>query len=654
MQNSAAKTKTKINKSLPKAKANIAKSIPITKAKVKISTPKANNKETVESVSDTKDDNLIAKKLELLREEMRNKKIEIYIIPSIDAHNSEYVPSCWERRSWISNFNGSAGEVVVTLDHAYLWTDGRYFLQAAQQLDEKYFTLMKQPGFVPEVPAWLAVNGKGKRVGIDPRLSSIGRANDLKKLMEDINGEFVTIEENLVDNCKIKLGESLTTPMSQAFSLNTEFTGQSANERISMIQALLKNNGVNYIALNVLDEIAWLYNIRGADIEFNPLVISYALVGEDKAWLFVDSQKISDELFEILKQSGIEVVPYESFGEHLSKINNSIWFDDKTANYWMLNKISNKATIVLGRSPIILKKACKNKVEANGSRVAHIKDAVAEINFLHWLNKSWKQDIDEISAANKLAYFRSQQKNLLGASFATISGFAGNGAIIHYRASVETCKVIDNSNLYLIDSGGQYLEGTTDITRTIHLGKPTKEQKKHYTLVLKGHLALGRAIFPHGTFGEHLDAFARSPLWSEFLNYRHGTGHGVGSFLCVHEGPQKISSAPSGVALLPGMIVSNEPGLYINDSHGIRIENLCIINEVKSKNAKSSEYGPFYEFEDLTLVPYCKKLIDLKLLSEEDKAQIKSYYKKIKAKVRPLLAKKERKWLDSELNIFKG
>jgi Xaa-Pro aminopeptidase len=596
--------------------------------------------------------NSIGKRLQLLRTEMRDKQVDIYIIPSIDAHNSEYVPSCFERRAWISGFTGSAGEVVVTLEHAYLWTDGRYFLQANQQLDAKHYTLMKQTGFVPEVPAWLASNASGKKLGVDPSLISIGRANDLKRILHDVGGEFVVIEDNLVDKCKLKLGEKLSMPQTQAFALDIKYTGESVDMRLTMLRDVLAKNNAEFIALNVLDEIAWLFNIRGADIEFNPLVISYALISHKKAWLFVDKQKINQELQQTLTKAGVSIVAYEGFGEHLAKIKSSIWLDDKTANYAMLSKVSDKATIVFGRSPIILKKACKNAVEASGSKYAHTKDAVAVINFLAWLDKSWKSGIDEISAADKLAEFRGQQENLLGASFATISGFAGNGAIIHYRANEATVKTIDDSNLYLIDSGGQYLEGTTDITRTVHLGKPTKEQKRHYTLVLKGHLALGRAIFPQGTFGEHLDALARSPLWSEYLNYRHGTGHGVGSFLCVHEGPQKISSAPSGVSLLPGMIVSNEPGLYIADSHGIRIENLCLISELKSREASLSEYGPFYAFEDLTLVPYAKKLIDVKMLSDEDKAQIKRYYKKIKTKVRTLLSKKERIWLDNELDLF--
>ncbi len=595
--------------------------------------------------------NDITKRLELLRQEMIAHKIDIYMIPSIDAHNSEYVPECFERRSWISGFNGSAGEVMVTLEHAYLWTDGRYFLQAESQLDAKHFTLMKQSGFVSEVPAWLSTNGKNKRLGIDPELISIVRANSMKQVMEDLDGGFVFIENNLVDICKKKLGEELSMPVSKVFLLDVKYTGETIDDRISMVGNYLKNNNIDYLALNSLDEIAWLFNIRGTDIEYNPLVISYTIIAQDKSWLFIDKEKITNEVKDVLTLSGVIVEDYEKFGEHLAKIKSSILLDDKTANYAMLSKVSDKATVVFGTSPIIHKKACKNSVEINGAKNAHIKDAVAVINFLSWINKSWKEGIDEISAADKLESFRHEQDNLMGQSFATISGFASNGAVIHYRATEATVKKIDDSNLYLVDSGGQYLDGTTDITRTIHLGEPTKEQKRHYTLVLKGHLALGRAIFPHGTCGEHLDTLARTPLWSEFLNYRHGTGHGVGSFLCVHEGPQRISSAYSGVPLLPSMIVSNEPGVYIDGLYGIRIENLCIVGEVTAPRALASDYGPFYELKNLTLVPYAKKLIDMKMLNFEEKLQLKQYYKSIKSTVRDRLQLKEREWLDDELDL---
>jgi Xaa-Pro aminopeptidase len=594
----------------------------------------------------------IQERLLALRSEMQQHKIDVYLVPSIDAHNSEYVPECWQRRPWISNFDGSAGEVIVTLDHAYLWTDGRYFLQAEQQLDSKYYTMMKQSGFTPETEQWIEENARGKRLGIDPRLVGVGRAKVLQNIMTSIGGELLVLEDNLVDNARLKLGESITLPAAKAFAVYEATTGESLAARLAWLRGELQNNTADYIALNVLDEIAWLYNIRGNDVEYNPFVISYALISLNEAIWFVDSAKLSTELMTELATSGVTILPYENFAAYVGKLNAKVWLDERSASFWMLQsaKVSNE--VLLQRSPIVYRKALKNAVEVEGARIAHTKDAVAMISFIYWLEQNWQSGVDEISAADKLEEFRTAQANLHGLSFSTISGYASNGAIIHYRATPESSKVIRDDNLYLLDSGGQYLEGTTDITRTFHLGTPSEEQRHHYTLVLKGHLALSRAVFSHGTCGEHLDMLARAPLWNEYLNYRHGTGHGVGSFLGVHEGPQKISQAPSHVPLMPGMIVSNEPGLYMDGEYGIRIENLCLVTELDDAKAKQSPYGPFYAFEDLTLVPYGKKLIDISLLSPEDKAQINSYYTRIKAKIAPLLKPELQVWLADQLDLF--
>lgn len=591
-------------------------------------------------------------RLELLRAEMRNVGVDVYLVPSIDAHNSEYVPECWQRRPWISGFDGSAGEVMVTLNQAYLSTDGRYFLQAEQQLDAECFQLIKQQGFVSEIELWLQNNAAGMKLGVDPQLVSIARMAKLQQIMSLVGGEVVILAENLIDKCKVLTGENLTLPCVAAYAHNDAFTGESVTAKLKWLRTDLSANQVDAIAFNVLDEIAWLFNIRGADIDYNPLVISYAFVSSAVAILFVDLSKINSELEQVLLAAGVTIKSYTEFGNYLSKLNSKICLDDKTANYWMQQQAEVTNQISYARSPIVFKKAIKNSVEQDGMRYAHIKDAVAMVGFLHWLENNWQAGVDEVSASDKLAEFRSKQENLKGYSFATISGYASNGAIIHYRATTATSKVIKNDNLYLLDSGGQYLEGTTDITRTMHLGEPTAEQKRHYTLVLKGHLALSRSIFVHGTCGENLDVLARAPLWNEFLNYRHGTGHGVGSFLCVHEGPHRISQASSGVALLPGMVVSNEPGLYIDGSHGIRIENLCLVSEIDQAAAKNSEFGPFYQFEDLTLVPYCKKLIELDLLSPEDKQQLKAYYQRIVEKVVPRLSDELSAWALNEMAIF--
>lgn len=594
----------------------------------------------------------IKERLDLLRSEMLAKKIDMYLIPSIDAHNSEYVPLSWQRRPWISGFDGSAGEVLVTMDHAYLSTDGRYFLQANLQLDPEYYTLIKQTGFLSAIENWLCKNASNKRIGFDPSLVGISRAKRLQQTMQRIGGEAVMINDNLVDSSRNKLGEEFSLPKSKVYTIDPVYTGDTLIEKLTWLQNELNVKGADYIVLNVLDEIAWLFNLRGNDIDYNPVFISYALIGHNEVVLFIDHDKIVPEVDAYLAKAQVKIASYESFFTKLADLKGIIWLDDKTASAWMEKSISSSSEIIYEHSPIIYRKAIKNDCEVSGAKVAHIKDAIAVINFLYWLDNNWQTGVDEIQAMEKLAGFREAQANFKGPSFSTISGYASNGAIIHYRSTSETAKVIKNDNLYLVDSGGQYLEGTTDITRTVHLGIPLQEHKHHYTLVLKGHLALGGAIFVHGTCGEHLDALARSPLWREYLNYRHGTGHGVGSFLCVHEGPQKISQANSNVSLEPGMIVSNEPGLYIDGSHGIRIENLCLVSHVENELALASEYGPFYRFEDLTLVPYCKKLIDIKLLSDEEKKQVSEYYAKIRKTVMPLLDPQIQDWLSSELDLF--
>jgi Xaa-Pro aminopeptidase len=592
-------------------------------------------------------DNTSARLAEL-RKLMQQEQIDFYLAPSIDAHNSEYVPECWQRRTWISNFTGSAGEALIGLNDALLSTDGRYFLQADQELNAKYFTLLKQQGFVPETELWLKKNAQGKTLGIDAKLVGIARFNQLNNLMTSLGGKLIKLPENLIDKARANLNEQLQLPNAPALTLDIKYTGQSTKDKLTWLRGEIKALGTDFIALNALDEIAWLFNIRGNDIDFNPYVISYVLVSSDKAVLYADNNKFTADMIVELVKSGITVKPYDEFYADAGKIETSILLDDKVASQWMLDAISANVHKVFAPSPIVLKKSRKNPTEISGMRKAHVKDAVAVVNFFHWLENNWKDGVDEISASDKLEAFRREQENIYGLSFSTISGFASNGAIIHYRASESSKKVIDDSTLYLIDSGGQYLDGTTDITRTLHLGNPTAIQKQHYTLVLKGHLALARAKFIEGTKGEHLDALARMPLWEHGLNYRHGTGHGVGCFLGVHEGPQKISQAPSTVSLQQGMVVSNEPGLYLDGQYGIRIENLLLINKIDVK----SEYGEFFEFEDLTLVPYCNKLIDESLLSSEDKAQLNNYYAQIRQQILPLLSGEVHSWLDKELKKF--
>jgi Xaa-Pro aminopeptidase len=594
----------------------------------------------------------IGLRLELLREKMKAQKLDLYLVPTIDAHNSEYVPECFARRQWISGFTGSAGLVIVSLDHAYLWTDGRYFLQAEQQLDAKYFTLLRQAGALPEVELWLKAHASGLHLGIDPRLVSLSWAQKLKELMYQLQGELVMVEENLIDLVRQASGEKISLPQSAAFYLDLQFSGASLTQRFAWLRHELELQQADYLLLNVLDEIAWLFNLRAQDIQYNPLLISYAVVSATTAYLFVDPAKINPKLRVFLSEHGVSLADYATVDNYLQGLSGTVWLDESTASYWMLRQISAKAKVITATSPIGLKKAQKNAIEITGAQSAHRKDAVALINFLQWLEQQWPFGVDEIAASDYLTQMRAQQANFRGPSFATISAYGANGAIIHYHATAVTNKLIAADSLYLLDSGGQYLDGTTDVTRTIHLGIPSKEQRRHYTLVLKAHLALGRTVFPHGTCGEQLDAIARAPLWQEYLNYRHGTGHGVGSFLCVHEGPPRIAPAPATVPLLPGMIVSNEPGLYFSADYGIRIENLCLVQEVGNEVAQKSEYGPFYQFTNLTLVPYCKKLIEVSMLSTAEQQQIINYYQQIRQEVIPLLLAPQQQWLEDELDLF--
>ena len=590
----------------------------------------------------------IADKLNHLHKLMHHHHIDLYLVPSTDAHCNEYVPECWQRRPWISEFTGSAGEVLVTKNQAYLWTDGRYYVQAEQQLDNKYYQLMRQSGFTTEVNPWLVANAINQTIGVDPHTISISRARQLLTLSPHLQVKF--IENNLIDECRIHFDEKLTLPQAPLFVLAEQYTGSTITTKLNNVRNTLKNHDANYMIISVLDEIAWLFNLRGNDIAFNPLFISYAVIGLTNAILFVDNIKLPPEVLKVLHTNNIDVQNYVQFADYIKNIGNTILLDDKTASYAIHNMLTSNPLnkMIFARSPIILSKACKNAIEVQGATTAHIKDAVAVIKLLSWLTLNWRTTtIDELIATDQLLQFRKQNKLFLGNSFDTISGFGVNGAVIHYRSTVATNQIINDSSLYLLDSGGQYLDGTTDITRTVHLGKPTPAQKLHYTLVLQGHLDLGHAVFVGGTCGENLDILARQYLWDNGLDYRHGTGHGVGSVLCVHEGPQRISQAYSGIALQPGMIVSNEPGFYIPHQYGIRIENLCVVTKIDSQ----SEYGQFYTFNTLSLVPYCKSLIDFSLLSPTQISQINQYYARIRELVMPLLDTPNQNWLKGELDI---
>lgn len=572
-------------------------------------------------------------KLTALRNEMKKQGVDFYYVPSGDAHRSEYVPACWQRRPWISGFTGSAGDVLIGKEKAYLWTDPRYFLQAHNELDPALFELMKQgQGETPPVDQWLSQQGDKLTVAVDPKLMSLSQVLSIQSALEKKEGKLIAIEDNLIDLIWTDRPRRPRTPITIQ---DEKYAGLSASEKINLVRQKLREQKADAIAFNLLDAICWLFNIRGNDIDFNPFVISYAFISDKKALLFVDPEKITPTIADYFKQHQIETKHYDDFATELKKCDGSVWIDPHTASWWMVHQLSH-ATLLPNTSPVSLLKAVKNKTEQDGAREAHRIDAVAVIKFLHWIENHWQEGVTEITAANQLKAFREADKHFKDLSFETISGFGPHGAIVHYRVTEESSITIDDSNLYLVDSGAQYHYGTTDITRTIHLGAPTAEQKKHYTLVLQGHLNLRHLSFPKGTCGEQVDVVARAPLWRENLNYGHGTGHGVGSYLGVHEGPQVIGGRYTRVPLTPGMIVSNEPGYYREGHYGIRIENLCLIVE---KN------HDFYGMDDLTLVPYCRKLIDKSLLTAKEIEWVNAYHALVRETLTDRLDEETKKWL---------
>ena len=579
----------------------------------------------------------IKNRLFQLRQLMRKSNVDYYYIPTADPHQNEFPPPCWQRRAWISGFTGSAGDVIIGMDNAFLWTDSRYFLQAEQQLDSTLFELIKMDqGETPSIDQWLREQKRPIVFATDPQVISVRQAEKIEQALLPQKGKLLSLDNNLVD----QLWKDRSALPDHPIQLHPEqYAGVSAEEKITVLRRTLQSELANALVMNIIDAIAWLFNIRGNDIDYNPLVLSYAIITQKEAFLFINPQKLTKKEKAYFKKIRVQIKPYDALEKVLTNLSGSVWIDPETTNWWIRKQLKNPK--IYKPSPITLAKALKNRVEQKGARKAHIIDAIAIVRFLHWLENHWKEGVTEITVAQKLEAFRREDSHCLDLSFPSISGFGSHGAIVHYAATPETDITIDDSTLYLIDSGGQYLSGTTDITRTIHLGNPTKEQMHLYTLVLKGHLAIRHAIFPKGTCGEHLNAFAHQSLWREALDYGHGTGHGVGSYLCVHEGPQAITARYTQIPLQPGMIVSNEPGIYMINQYGIRIENLCLVTEKFKVKDSMTSHGPFYGFEDLTLVPYCQKLINLPDLSKQEIQQVNDYHQQIYLILKNLLPNNE-------------
>lgn len=584
----------------------------------------------------------ISERLAALRREMAESRLDAYIVPSQDPHQSEYVADHWKARAWLTGFTGSAGVAVVTAGHAGLWADSRYFIQAEQQLKGGPFELhrLKVP-HMPEHIDWLLENlPEGSAVGCDGSIFSVSQIDHLSRKLEEKRISLAH-QEGLVG--RIWEGRP-PLPADAAFELETAYAGQSRAEKLSLIRRQLK--GADYYLVATLDDLAWALNIRGADVEYNPVCISYLLIGHQEAHWFVRPGKVAEPLRQQLQQDGLQLHPYgalEGFLESLDKDCRVLYDPGSTSIrlYEALDEQQWKS----GRNIIRALKALKNPTEVQHIRQAMRKDGVALLKLYRWLEAELRRrTVSEYELAVQLAAFRKAQGNYFGESFAAIVGYAANGAIVHYKPEPETCADIRPEGILLLDSGGQYLEGTTDITRTTALGEPTAGQRRHYTLVLKGNIALSRAIFPEGTTGVQLDILARLPLWREGLNYGHGTGHGVGFFLNVHEAPQGFTPNPRGergeTAFQPGMLTSNEPGFYKAGEYGIRIENLELCIEHLTTNE-----GRFFTFEPLTLFPIDLRLAEIGLLDQEEINWLNDYHHKVLQELTPLLNEEEEKWL---------
>ncbi|MGI5851642.1 MAG: aminopeptidase P family protein [Caldicoprobacterales bacterium] len=584
---------------------------------------------------------VIIDRIRRLRKEMSDKGIDAYIVPSSDPHMSEYVAAHWEGRKWLSGFTGSAGTLVITQDSCGLWTDGRYYVQAEKQLEGTGIRLFKfgMEG-VKSFTEWIADTlGQGECVGMDGKLFSVSQVRNMEKIFSK-KGILINKEHDLLMGI---WKDRPAIPRETVFVHDMVYAGRTAAQKIEDVREMMAQKGANYHLISSLDDIAWLYNIRGGDVAYNPVAISYALISEEKAWLFINEDKVSVPVREHLSDNGVEIEDYERIESYLSRLGrgDTILLDPQRVNSWLYDSIGREARIEEDTAITTILKAVKNQVEIENLKKAHIKDGVAMVKFLCWLdNNLSKEEITEITVADKLEEFRSQQENYMGLSFPTIAGYGDHGAIVHYQADEESAYTLKPHGLLLIDSGCQYLEGTTDITRTIALGPTTPQQRSDYTLTLKGNIKLSRTRFLKGATGTNLDILARLYLWEHGIDYKHGTGHGVGYFLNVHEGPQSISPRISTVKLEEGMLVSNEPGVYREGSHGIRIENLLLV-----AGDIETEFGEFLRFEPVTLCPIDLAAVEPDLLDEEEKKWLNQYHERVYNTLGPLLDEKERLWL---------
>lgn len=588
------------------------------------------------------DSTVIITRIEELRTVMKSEGIDAFVFPSTDPHNGEYVPEHWKGREFISGFNGSAGTAVVTMDDAALWTDSRYFLQAEEQLAGTGFRLMKlKIEGTPTISQWLgrklAANG-GTVVGIDGMVNSIGTVEALADELRAEGG--ITLRTNF-DPLKVIWKDRPAIPSDMAIVHPQKYAGESAQSKIARIRQALRERHVEGMLVSALDDIAWALNIRGTDVHCNPVVVSYLLITMDSVTLYINSDKLTHVVREHLAANGVMTDEYENVKKGLAGYDGYNILMDPDETCYTLYKAYGDRPKVLAPSPLPSMKIVKNETEIMGYRYAMLRDGIAMVKFLRWLVPAVEEGgVTEVSASDELEAFRAEQSLFKDISFDTIAGYGAHGAIVHYEPTPETDIELKPEGLLLLDSGAQYLDGTTDITRTIALGPVTDEQKHIYTLVLKGHIRLAMAKFPANASGTQLDILAREAMWREGLNYMHGTGHGVGSYLSVHEGPHQIRMEYKPEPLRAGMTVTNEPGLYLAGKFGVRIENTMLITEYMN-----TEYGRFLKLEPLTLCPIDKAPIDVDMLADEELDYLNDYHAAVFKSLSPYLDDEMTEWL---------
>ncbi|MFP4426607.1 MAG: aminopeptidase P family protein [Spirochaetaceae bacterium] len=587
----------------------------------------------------------IAVRITELRRKMEEHGIDAYLVPGTDPHQSEYPPEHFHCRHWLSGFYGSAGTLLVTQEEAGLWTDSRYFLEAEERLSGTPITLFKmETTGVLDYPEWLAETLQtGQVVSFDARLVSVATFEALSEQLE-VRGVEVLPGPDLLESI---WEDRPPLPAAPIYLHEEQYAGESAENKIERLRGELAEKGAEATLITALDEIAWLLNLRGSDVAYNPIFLAYLLVESTEVRIFVDESKLAPQAKSRLESLGVARAPYDEVEIALKALpeGRTLLYDGKRLSTALYGALPERLPKVEASSPVATMKARKNDTQLRGIREAMRRDGAALVSFFLWLEEELAagRSPTEREAGEALRELRATRELFVSEAFNTIAGYGPNGAIVHYAPPAEGSARIGNDNLLLLDSGGQYIDGTTDITRTTSFGIPTEQQRLDYTLVLKGHLAVATTPFPKGTTGHQLDTLARQFLWKELANYGHGTGHGVGHFLNVHEGPQRISQKPQGVPLEEGMVISNEPGVYRNGEYGIRIENLVVVRDAGSRG-----FEEFHHFETVTLFPYERKLIDVELLSEEEVRWIDGYHQRVYQELAPLVDEKGRTWLEAK------